>query len=55
MLKEVTNNFNNTEGTLSVDDRFITSNVIDVLKRYYKEVILEKDNIFYKEKVKNNE
>jgi len=38
---------------IDLDDKFITSNVVDVLKRYYNEVtLLDKENIkiIYKEK-----
>ena len=54
MLKEITNNFTKEEDIIEIDEnKYITSNVIDVLKRYYKEVtLLDKENIkiMYKEK-----
>lgn len=54
MLKEITNNFTNEEDIIEIDEnKYITSNIIDVLKRYYKEVtLLDKENvkIMYKEK-----
>lgn len=54
MLKEITNNFTNEEDIIEIDEnKYITSNIIDVLKRYYKEVtLLDKENvkIIYKEK-----
>jgi len=52
-LKDITNNFSQTQGVIDLDDKFITSNVVDVLKRYYNEVtLLDKENIkiIYKEK-----
>lgn len=54
MLKEITNNFTKEEDIIEIDEnKYITSNIIDVLKRYYKEVtLLDKENvkIMYKEK-----